>query len=69
MYTTIGPVKKFEDDFIRLLWEHNVPLVVMVTKIVENNDVSSYILFNYYYLVLSMTVLKVNTYDLSKEQM
>ena len=41
MYTTLGPVKKFEADFICLLWEHNVPLVVMVTKIVENNDVSS----------------------------
>ena len=41
MYTTLGPVKKFEADFIRLLWEHNVPLVVMVTKTVENNDVSS----------------------------
>ena len=61
MYTTLGPVKKFEADFIRLLWEHNVPLVVMVTKVVENNDVSSIILFDFYLLPLNMTVLKVNT--------
>ena len=35
-----GPNKKAEADFIRLLWEHNVPLVVMVTKLMEDSAVS-----------------------------
>ena len=39
MYFT-GAFKKVEADFISLLWEHNVPLVVMVTKLVEGTAVS-----------------------------
>ena len=35
-----GPLKKAEADFIRLLWEQNIPLVVMVTKLIEGDAVS-----------------------------
>ena len=36
----IGALKEVETDFIRLLWEQNVPLIVMVTKLVEGTAVS-----------------------------
>ena len=36
----IGAFKEVEADFIRLLWEQNVPLVVMVTKLMEGTAVS-----------------------------
>ena len=38
----LGPLKNAEADFIRLLWEQNVPLIVMVTKVVEDKAVSKY---------------------------
>ena len=40
----IGALKEVEADFIRLLWEQNVPLVVMVTKLVERTAVSTHTL-------------------------
>ena len=45
MYFT-GAFKKVEADFIRLLWDHNVPLVVMVTKLSEGTAVSVKISFS-----------------------
>ena len=40
-----GPLKNAVSDFIRLLWEQNVPLVVMVTNVMEDNAVSKSVYF------------------------
>ena len=40
-----GPISNAEADFIRLLWEKNIPLVVMVTKLVEDKAVSNICVF------------------------
>ena len=57
IYNFTGPLKNAEADFIRLLWEYNVPLVVMVTKIMEDNAVSISVLFSKFTKLVFDTVV------------
>ena len=38
-----GPVSRSVHDFWRMVWEQNVAIIVMLTKLRENNKVCSYI--------------------------
>ena len=40
IYPHLGPLKRTVNDFIRMLWEQSVPLVVMVTKVIEDTKVT-----------------------------
>ena len=54
----IGALKEVEEDFIRLLWEQNVPLVVMVTKLVEGTAVSVTQFFCTYTLIATYFICR-----------
>ena len=45
-----GPSKETLDDFVQMLWEENIPVIIMVTKLKEGGEVKF------------LTYLKLNMY-------